>query len=216
MFSVELNGNWVLAEVNKIELPLAQFCFMQDNQPDRYEWLYLGSPRIEKVWRRLIAKKLLDKLLDFEYVEENANENDHDCMIIERCTTRAAQTADLAPISNGVELPKNHECNHDCVWLEERNPPIESYSLFHRPLAVGFKRIDKNPAKRPFYIAPCGLRLTCYDAIRTYLLKTNSKLRIDSFTFFKNFDASQNQLAKKSEYKPIEVILNIFFMCHSK
>lgn len=32
--SVELNGEWIPAKVKEIELPLAQFCFMQDNQPD--------------------------------------------------------------------------------------------------------------------------------------------------------------------------------------
>lgn len=186
----------------EIDLPLAQFRFMQDLQSDRYEWLYLGSPRIEQVWRKLIEKKLLDNVLNFEFIEEDSSNSNDECVMIERCTLemRPTRRFNEALISNGVESAKNHECNHHCVWLEDIKP-IETFSLFHRPLAVGFKRhIDK---KQPFYTSPCGRRLTTYQIIRTYLLKINSKLRIDSFSLEKNFDPSEN---RQLTYQTVEVI----------
>lgn len=192
---VELDGSWVNASIVEIDrnLSLAQFCFMRDSQPDRFEWLYLGSPRIEKIWRQIIRKKLLDRTLDFSVLEEDDEDDDDECVPIHRLPSTNQINRlqrEVAPISNGENLGKNHECSHDCVKDEDGiDFDVEGLSLFHRPLAIGFKKISTG---RVCFMAPCGRKLNTYQQIRDYLMKTNSKLRIDSFPLHRKFEPSQN------------------------
>ncbi|XP_055326325.1 histone-lysine N-methyltransferase SETDB1-like [Sitodiplosis mosellana] len=177
---------------------------MQDEQPDRYEWLYLGSPRIEQVWRKLIERKMLDKLFHFTHFETDYSTNDEDCIMIERCSVpvRASRRNKQAPEPNGWSWHRNHECNHDCVRLED-GTQIEKFSLFHRPLAVGFKHFMDTESGPPFYKSPCNRKLRTYGAIREYLTKVDSKLRIESFSLEKGFQPSEN---RQLPYRTVAII----------
>ncbi|XP_055306322.1 histone-lysine N-methyltransferase eggless-like [Sitodiplosis mosellana] len=204
LVSIELNGDWVSAVTTEIDLPLAKFCFKQDEQPDRYEWLYLGSPRIEQVWRKLIESKVLDKLFNFTHVETDSSADDEDCIMIERCSqpSRASRRINQAPEPDGRPLHRNHECNHDCMRLEDETE-IKKFSLFHRPLAVGFK-YSVDTRSGPFYKSPCNRILRTYGAIREYLAKVNSKLCIESFSLERNFQPSENHQLPRSSVEVID------------
>ena len=194
---IELNGNWVYAEAVEIDedLPLGQFRFMIDYQPDRFEWLYLGSPRIERVWRKMIEGKLLDKLFNFAQIATDSRNDDDDLILIDRCSidVRALRRNNKAPESDGRKVPDDHECSHACVPLEDKyKEQIKECSLFHRPLVVGFKRDDTS--EPPVYTSPCNRKLRTYADIRKYLTKVNSKLRLDSFSFENGFNPSENRI----------------------
>lgn len=199
---IELNGEWVNGSIVTLDpnLPLAQFSLMRDNQPDRFEWLYLGSPRILEVWRNIIREKQLDGMLKFDGLK--VNPIDEDCILFENVpsTDRVTYARDEeAPISIGNDFV-NHECSHECVKIED-STDIEKFSLFHRPLSVGFKRDQTK------YKAPCGLPLKKYGSIRDYLMKTDSKLRLDSFALHRQFDPSQNQrLPQTAIYDKVNIL----------
>lgn len=73
----------------------------------------------------------------------------------------------------------DHECDPDCLSLNEQTDKIEKYTALMRPGMVGWTRnIDK---ERSYYCTPCGKNLRTYNDIHKYLVKTNSKLRIDCF-----------------------------------
>lgn len=201
---IELNGQWKPVKCTELDgkLPmLSQFCFIDDN---RYEYIYLGSPRIAQIWRRLVKEKLVDTVIDFKFqIKEDLKDID-DCIIINplptprrkfRPTKVRENRHPFASIRTPIDCP-DHQCHAGC--LQEDRVLIEKYSLFHRPLAVGFKRIQGKADgqiwqwKKPYYLSPCNIKLTSINTIRNYLITTGSKLRIDSFSLDHNFEASEN------------------------
>lgn len=174
---------------------MAQFCFIRAN---RYEYIYLGSPRIHHVWRHLVEKKHVDGFVDFDFIKEVQDRDD--CILIEPIPEPGRilrkKRPERAPLRPTKDRGKDHQCSSEC--LQEDGVQIEKYSLFHRPLAVGFKRIQGESGgqpwtwKKPFYLSPCNRKLTNINAIQNYLSTTGSSLRIDSFSLDQNFEPSEN------------------------
>ncbi|XP_031637186.1 histone-lysine N-methyltransferase eggless-like [Contarinia nasturtii] len=192
---VECNGEWIIGEVKDKdkELPLIQF----ELTNGRHEWLYSGSPRIGRVWRHFINLKLLDASLQFNFMPEVVDNSDNDCILIELPivqprTRQQAIESTIIPLvnSSNLRLRSNHQCNHNCIELEDK-ADLTGCGLFQRPLAIGFERVKSG------YVAPCGQVLKDYKAIEQYLATTKAKkIRIDSFSLDKDFDPSANFCSK--------------------
>lgn len=137
-----------------------------------------------------------------------ANDNGDDCVIIENCTKsiRASRRGHWAPVAGGVELPRSHNCSNACV-KKETTIQLNKLSLFHRPLAIGFQHLTAGN-KTVAYKSPCGRMLVTYNAIQKYLIKTNSMLRIDSFTLEPNFNPSENKVTP-AVFRSFKVIRNV-------
>lgn len=185
-FAVEIDGSAKMAKIVKIDRILALIHFDEIN---RFEWIYLGSPRISQIYRLYIKEKKLDSIVDYQTYTACRTA---DVIMVEPfeeplCNDDA--TLMLQSISNPNQYNgraiEQHECSHDCVRSEDC-VKLEKSGLFQRPILCGWKRRNR------FYQTPCGLHLYSYKEIDEYLMETESKLRIDCFDLNKNIDPSKN------------------------
>lgn len=187
-FGVEIDGSVKMAKVVQVDRILALIHFDEIN---RFEWIYLGSPRISQIFRMYIKEKKLDSIIDFQtYTACRTAE----VIIIhpyeppdDRCDDDATRI--IEPISamnqyNGLAV-KEHICSHDCVRLED-TVKLKKIGLFRRPILCGWVRHSR------FYQTPCGLNLHSYQEIDDYLMETESKLQINCFDFSRSIDPSEN------------------------
>lgn len=187
-FTVELNGEGKMARVVKIDRILAQIHFEED---DRFEWIYLGSPRIPQIWRRYVVEKKLDNIIEFQtftacrtadviMVDSVEQQDDR----YEDDATNMSESFFTMNKSNG-RAAKEHSCGHDCVRYEDY-VDLTKIALFRRPILCGWERTAR------YYRSPCGLNFYSLQDIDKYLVETGSKIRIDSFDLTKNVDPSNN------------------------
>ncbi|XP_031638664.1 histone-lysine N-methyltransferase met-2-like [Contarinia nasturtii] len=180
---VELNGSNENAKVLKVEHSLAHIYFEKQN---RYEWIYLGSPRITRVYRELIKQKKLDDLIDFKTFKTCLSAAD-DIVLIDPVDEPEETNVEIdeigpATASRATKAPKTHKCSHECVQFEDKIK-LGDYSILQRPFATGWHR---NVNKKVIYRAPCGLSLQNIKSVHKYLTNTDSKLNVNSFEFNKN------------------------------
>lgn len=190
-----MNGVLERAEVIKIDNWLAKFYFELSR---RYEWIYLGSPRISIIYRNLIRKKRLDNVINFKRYSTCLSANDDIVAIdvvepkdLERLKNFHLQKATNSPaLVTSPGMHHQHECSHACVSHEDscdfKN--MAPHSVFQRPLIMHWKIVRKgnHSNQKKFYQAPCGVYLESLNDIDKYLAKTDSKLRIDWFDLNKN------------------------------
>lgn len=188
IIKVELNGNCeALAKVIEIDSMLAKIHFENVN---RYEWIYLGSPRIYCICRALIKQKRLDNMIHYKTYTTCLSAND-DVVMIDFVETPNKSTEEVMPVLTpkcDLIMPSKHDCCHLCVRLEDMPQiKIEEYGAFQRPLLTGWKRFGK---EKKFYAAPCGVFLHSLNDVDRFLFLTDSKLRIDCFDFSKDCEIS--------------------------
>lgn len=183
--SIELNGNIkVRAKFVKVDALLGFVHFEEANQ---FEWIYLGSPRISQLFRALIKAKSVDKIIDYKTYNtclsiDNDNEVIETIDLIDDDSTDDESLLFQAITSRTVSL--KHKCSHKCVELKNgKQRQLQKFSALQRPLLTGWKRLGRI---HRYYTAPCGKNLKTMYNIDQFLLKTNSKLRIDSFDLSKN------------------------------
>lgn len=186
---VEFDGNWLEAKIVDIirDLHMLQFYF---EDLGRYEWLFYGSPRIETIWKQLIiSKNRVDGLYHFDQedlcIEDESDESssddsddsdDSDCILISDAPKPVISIdhRKWAPVVKSRDYTL-HICDSQCLNSEKH---ITKYSLFHQPLAAGFERIKSRNELHPYYLAPCGVKLTNIRMIANYLSQTNSSLQV--------------------------------------
>lgn len=177
-----------MAKVLKIDRILALLHFEKGN---RFEWIYLGSPRISQIYRLYIKDKKLDNIIDFETYSTCRTS---DVIMVDSCeqvdgcednTSNGLEPNSNMHQCNGRAARKKHNCSHECVRFED-GLKLENFGLFRRPILCGWERHSR------FYRTPCGLCLYSDAEINDYLTETKSKLRIDSFDFSKNIDPTKN------------------------
>lgn len=165
---------------------------------NRFEWIYLGSPRISQVFRLYVKEKKLDNVISFRtytacrtadviMIEPSSSPNDRQGDRCENNNTNMFEyfsALNHCNHSNGRGV-KQHDCSHDCVQFED-SVNLTKCALFRRPILCGWKRLDRN------YQAPCGLDLFSYQEIDEYLTETSSKLRIDSFDLSRDIDPTKS------------------------
>lgn len=200
---VYLNGRFEIAKVyehNKEKrrgLVLLQY--LKSNQA---EWLYIGSPRIESVW------KLIQKDKEMQNYHDTAN----DTLILVSSDSEADESYSQSPQKKPLpsdakdpmqrtivlqpddlidnykptqKLDRHHQCGRKCVRLFEKNPQIFDYDPLKRPILAGWTRKITGIC---YYIAPCGRSFNTVEATYKYLLTTKSKLTIDCFSFSSNIE----------------------------
>lgn len=197
-----LNDRLELAKVIKYNKDkrrgLVLLHFLKSNQA---EWLYTGSPRIEKIWKLIHKDK---QMQPYHQANETLIEVSSDSETEEQCDSQSPQkkplpidamdpkqkTIILAPhqlIDDYKEttrkFDRTHSCGKSCVRDFEKNPQIYEYDPLKRPLLAGWTR---KVTRVCYYIAPCGRPFNTLDAIYSYLRTTRSKLNIDCFTFSTN------------------------------
>lgn len=197
-----LNDRLELAEVieyNKDKWRgLVLLLFLKSNQA---EWLYTGSPRIEKIWKLIHKDK---QMKQYHQAHETLIEVSSDSETEEQCDSQSPQkkplpidakdpkqkTIILAPhqliddYKETRKVDRKHSCGKSCVRDFEKNPQIYEYDPLKRPLLAGWTRKVTATCS---YIAPCGKPFSkpfnTLETIYKYLRKTRSKLTIDCFTF---------------------------------
>lgn len=179
VLKIELNGNSEeRAKVLQIEGKLAKIHFEQAN---RFEWIYCGSPRIYDVFRKLMTLKRLDNLIHFKTYNACVTDLSDDVVLLDLPESEYMGTSSTKIVSTPSlgSRPAPHECSHQCVKQEDENDVnLDQYTAFQRPILTGWYRFGSN---QQYYRTPCGRYLYSIKQIDDYLLKTNSKLRIDCF-----------------------------------
>lgn len=188
---IELNGKLTVAKILKIDGSLGLFHFEAAN---RFEWIYLGSLRISNIYRQHIKKKSLDNEIEFKTYQTCLSACD-DIAVIDLLEPDDDVQEQQLPLDVLSDLNVNrkqqrtvkHDCGPECVRLNgkpnEMNTNIERHAALQRPLMIGWSRSVK---KTRYYRTPCGIKLYSYSEIDKYLMKTNSKLRMDCFDLSKS------------------------------
>lgn len=202
-FGVEINGSVKMAKVVQIDHILALIHFEEIN---RYEWIYVGSPRVSQIFRLYVKEKKLDNIINFQTYTACRTADVIMVDPFEQPDDRCEDNATFEPIStvnqcNGHAV-KELDCSHDCVRSED-SVKLKQIGLFRRPILCGWKRHSRS------YQTPCGLNLHSYQEIGEYLMATKSKLRIDCFDFSRNIDPS------KDGSQAIKSIVSFFFLLTS-
>lgn len=210
----------------------------------RAEWLYTGSPRIERVWKLIQKDK---EMQQYHQANETLIEVSSDSEDDDECELQSPQKK---PLPIGAKDPKQktimlkpanliddyketgkldrkHICGKQCVREFERNPKIFDFDPLKRPILAGWTRKITGFC---YYIAPCGRSFNTPETTYKYLCTTKSKLTIDCFSFANNIECMKEVIsynATKSQYflndvsfvrvyicKNFPKILN-FPLCHS-
>lgn len=195
---VFLNNAFEMAKVVKRQDRLVLLDFGRLNL---LEWLYIGSPRFEKVWTSIYRNKKLKKYHDanstmIEVSSDSEEEEDDYVSPVKQPLPLNAEDPSQRMISlrpkkliDGYkemqDLGRQHICNPKCVLEFERNDKIFDFDPLKRPLLAGWKRKISGSC---VYVTPCGRSFATIDSTHRYLLNTNSKLSIDCFTFSVNID----------------------------
>lgn len=216
-FSVFLNNRFELAKVVECDRDrrpaLMLLHFMRSNQA---EWLYTGSPRIEKIWKLIHKDKQMQQyhqqnetLIE---VSSDSEEDECDAQSPQRkplpinAKDPKQKTVMLTPESliddykPTQKLDRQHVCNKRCVREFERNAQIFEHDPLKRPLLAGWARKITGIC---FYTAPCGRPFNTLDATYKYLCTTKSKLTIDCFSFSTNIECMREVISyndSKSEH----------------
>ncbi|XP_055311987.1 histone-lysine N-methyltransferase SETDB1-B-like [Sitodiplosis mosellana] len=195
MIKVELNGNCeAMAKVLQVDEMLAQIHFEEEN---RFEWIYLGSPRIFAVCRELIKQKRLDGFISYKTYKACLSANDDvvmfDFVETEDKSNEKPTENEIVPITSpkfDVIRTVNHDCDYRCVSLADKiklkeygGINLDQYGAFLRPLLTGWTR---HGSDKKFYRAPCGSCFHSLSEIDKVLFQTDSKLRIDCFDLSKD------------------------------
>lgn len=187
---MELNGNGeAMAKVLQVDSMLAQIHFENVN---RYEWIYLGSPRIISIYRELIKHKRLDNMIEYKTYKTRLSAND-DVVMFDFVETLDKSAKDpnrnentpLSKLKMDIVMPPKHDCSHLCVKLEdgpEIDIKLKQLSAFQKPLLTDWK-VKRFENEKKYYVAPCGVSLNTLDAVDKFLFLTDSKLRIDCFDY---------------------------------
>lgn len=142
---VELNRDIRLVEVKEINGFLAKIHFTEEN---RFEWIFLGSPRIYKVHRHYISSRAFDKLIKFKTYKPCLSPYDDIVKIdsIEAIDEIQPEYTDASPTASmNVNKLKNHACSLHCINKEdEKNKNLEGYNALQCPLMTGWNRLLKN------------------------------------------------------------------------
>lgn len=202
-FMVFLNNRLELAKVleyNKDERRgLMLLHFLKSNQA---EWLYIGSPRIEKIWKYIHKDKQMQQYhqTNETLIEVSSDSEDEQCDSQQSPEKKPLpidakdpkqKTIILSPhqLIDGYKetrkLDRKHICGKSCVRDFEKNRQIYDYDPLKRPILAGWTRKITGIC---FYIAPCGRSFNTLEAIHKYLHTTRSKLTIDCFSFSSNIE----------------------------
>lgn len=211
-FEIELAGSVRMAQIEKIDHILALIKFEEVN---RYEWIYLGSPRISQLFRLYVREKKLDSIMDFRtytacrtadviMIEPSSSDQQRDDATNMHEHLSAMNRSNQVNYSNG-RAAEQHDCSHECVRFED-GVNLTKFVSFRRPILCGeffFRSHIWNfftftiiiPGWERFgrsYRTPCKLNLDSYEDICDYLEETQSKLRIDCFDFSRDVDPSKS------------------------
>lgn len=198
---VYLNGKFQSAQVLKrdpVRSSLALLHFLAENT---IEWLYVGSPRIERIWTTILKDEKLNKYHDanttmIEVSSDSEEEGDEYVSPVKKAlppdTKNPSQKKvflrSSTLIDNYMEprdLGRMHTCNRGCVQAFERNDKIFDFDPLKRPLVAGWMRKVGGTCT---YVAPCGRAYYGIDGVHKFLSKTKSKLSIDCFSFSTHID----------------------------
>lgn len=125
-------------------------------------------------------------MIDFKTYNACAIDTSDDVIILDSIDSEPASSvkvASAASLGHGRLTP--HECSPSCVEYEDTaNLNLDQYTAFQRPIVAGWHRFGSGASPR-YYRTPCLRYLYSMGQIDEYLLKTNSKLRIDCFDLTK-------------------------------
>lgn len=139
---VELNRDIIQGEVKEINGFLAKIHFIEKN---RFEWIFLGSPRIYKVYRHYISIGAFDKLIKFKTYKPCLSAHDEFVKIdliepVDKFESKQISEA-LTTANMNVNKLKNHKCTKSCIDQEdEKRKNLKICSALQRPLITGWKR----------------------------------------------------------------------------
>lgn len=209
-YMVFLNNRPELAKVADYEpdkrRALVLFHFLKTNHA---EWLYIGSPRIERVWKLIHKDKQMqqyhqmnDTLIEVSSDSEAEDEFDLQspqkkplpvgAKDPKRRTIRLAPNELIDGYKETQRLDRQHTCGKRCVRDFEWNPKIFDFDPLKRPILAGWTRTTKGLCE---YTAPCGRPFRTIETTYKYLITTGSKLTIDCFSFSCNIECMKEVIS---------------------
>lgn len=179
---IELDGeSSAIAKVVEVDRILIKIHFEKKN---RFEWIYLGSPRISQIYRELIIRKRLDEYIICKTYKPCRSA---DIVVIDSIDEKDVAIPSLS-YQNG-RAADGHFCTSECVREREEFVNFDENKKYLWPLWSGWfigMAPTLNPREPLFYRTPCDIPLYTVSAIEAYLVKTESKLTIDCFDLGKN------------------------------
>lgn len=187
---VYLNSRLEMARVVEVRKGIVLLHFWK---PNHVEWLYIGSPRIEKVWKFIHKDKQMQQYHQIndtliEVSSDSEEEDELDLQSPQKAPLPAdakdplQKTIKLTPheliddYKETKKLDRRHTCGKQCVRDFERNPKIYDFDPLKRPILAGWTRKTTGIC---YYVAPCGRSFNTPEATNKYLHTTKSKLTID-------------------------------------
>lgn len=196
---------WEEVQVQAVEGDLMKVFFMDTN---RYEWLWIGSPRIKRVWKNIMKDKRLNKntpmVADSHVIDLNDADDlqDRPLQLADLTDFDARTYIDALPVLKKIP----HRCSKKCVPYEQYLD-LSKQQAFARPMLTGWKRIAQK--HNVAYRTPCGLTFDRYANIRKFLRETGSNLTFECFTFnvkvdcLKVFESNERVLIEVSQNQPM-------------
>lgn len=201
---VHVNGQFERASVLEIRPKNSdkpQLFHLYFEKWNRYEWIYTGSPRLEKIWKFMTLKKGLWQFnpeADTSTYELSSDSEDElelptfsasKAVDSNKTTLQIVYKLDAETIVHDYQAPpkrcqRHKSCTNGCVVNRERDPIIFQYAPLDRPILCGWKRQKLNDKIE--YTAPCGRRFKGIQMISKFLINVNSTLTIDCFSFDKH------------------------------
>lgn len=128
--------------------------------------------------------KRLDNLINYKIYNACITGTSDDVIILDSVESKpmgtTSETIASIPLSRVVRSSP-HEYSHICVEYEDKAGwNLNEYTAFQSPILAGWHRFGSGASQR-YYRTPCMRYLHTIGQIDEYLLKTNSKLRIDCF-----------------------------------
>lgn len=195
------NGQFELATIAECK-PDQKLVRMHFKSTNHVEWIYIGSPRFERIWKSIVQNNKLKRYHSANTtlieVSSDSEEEDDEYKSPQKqpLPSNAKESSQkifrirpemlIDDYKPSQKLDRQHVCQRACVREFERNRQIFTFDPLKRPLLAGWTR--KNTSRVCYYIAPCGRSLNTIDAVYKYLRKTKSKLSIGWFTFSINID----------------------------
>lgn len=198
IIKVELNGRWQKA---KVMMNFHKLIKIQFEASERFEWLYCESPRFESTWRMINSNRILNECLSPVIITNGNNvihldDDDDDCSNANR--THSSRNEILDQIRSQLKEPTirrlvNHKCNKDCLSIQEKSNKMCRANQLVRPLIAGWKQIrfDGDVKQKVVYITPCEHICMNMKEVHIFLMRTESQLGIDCFTFDSSIDCTR-------------------------
>lgn len=169
---IDLHCYWEQVHVYETQGELVRVFFMETN---RYEWIWIGSPRIRQVWKAIMRDKNVNRTAPIGAVIDLDESSEEIQLKTEKLES------DILEYNEGLPQVYSHpgKCTEVCNPYEKHHC-MTKYQALARPYLAGWRRMVHKGTV--LYRTPCGMSADDARVIRTILLNMKSNLSLDCFS----------------------------------